>query len=82
MISHWIPTLQIKLQLLLSPQLSVPKIYDGGKYALLKYSMNLIEYNPVQISKIYNATINVIREENWWSLQMQSETFTLLYLSH
>ena len=65
MISHWIPTPQINLWLLLPPRLSVPKIYDGGKYALLKYNMNLIEYNPVQISKICNAAINVIREENW-----------------
>lgn len=44
--------------------LSAPKIYDGGKNALLKYNMNLIEHNPVQIAKVCNAIINVIRGEN------------------
>lgn len=82
MISHWIPTLQINLQSPLSPQLSVLEIYDSGKNALLKYNMNLIEYSPVKIANVCNATINIIREGNWLSLQMQSETFTLWYLPH
>lgn len=81
MISQWIPTLQINLQLPLSPRHSVLEIYDSCKNALLKYNMNLIEHNPVQITKVCNATINVIREGNWLLLQMQPETFTL-YVQH
>lgn len=79
MISHWIPTVQINLQLPLSPRLSFQKIYDRGKSALFKYNMNLIEYNPVQIAKVCNAVINVISGENWLLLQMQSEMFISLH---
>lgn len=79
MISHWILTVQINLQLPLFPRLSVSKIYDSGKSVLLKYNMNLIEYNHVQIAKVCDAIINVIRGENWLLLQMQSEMFVSLH---
>lgn len=56
--------MQINLDLPLSPRYSVLEIYDWGKKALFKYNMNLIEHNPMQIAKVCNAIINVIREGN------------------